>query len=64
MSNTRIIYIPHPNVTPEREAAVLAAVYSFVLRAHENKKKAVPADGPDDAKGSNEHDRATESISR
>jgi len=54
-----IIYIPHQTATPEREAAALADVYSLVLRAHEARKKAVRADGPDDAKEI-KHVRATE----
>ena len=48
-----VTYRPRPDATPENEAGALAAVYSFVLRCHEEKEKAVPADGPDDAKGSN-----------
>jgi hypothetical protein len=49
-SEIRITYTPHQDATPESEAAALAAVYSLVLRAYEDRKKAVPADGPDDAK--------------
>jgi hypothetical protein len=57
----RITYTPHPDATPEGEAAALAAVYSLVLRAYEDRKKAVPADGPDDAKEIKDA-RATEAI--
>jgi hypothetical protein len=42
MSNTRVIYSPREDVTPEGELAMLAAVYAFVLRAHQ-KKAAAPA---------------------
>ena len=62
MSSARIVYTPHPDATPEGELSALATVYSFVLRCYEEKKKAVCGDGPDDAKGSNEHDRTTERI--
>ena len=62
-NSSRIIYTPHPDATPEGELNALATVYSFVLQRHEEKKKAVCGDGPSDAKGVNEHDRATQSIS-
>ena len=64
MGSARIVYTPHPDATPEGELSALATVYSFVLRCQEEKKKAVPADDPDDAKGSHEHGRTTERISR
>jgi hypothetical protein len=43
MSNTRVIYSPREDVTPEGELATLAAVYAFVLRAHHQKKATAPA---------------------
>jgi hypothetical protein len=43
MSNTRVIYSPRPDATPEGELAALAAVYAFVIQAHEQKKAAAPA---------------------
>jgi hypothetical protein len=43
MSNTRVIYSPREDVTPEGELATLAAVYAFALRAHHQKKAAAPA---------------------
>jgi hypothetical protein len=46
----KVSYTPRQDATQESEAAALAAVYSLVLRAYEDRKKAVPADGPDDAK--------------
>jgi hypothetical protein len=57
----RITYTPHQDATPESEAAALAAVYSLVLRNYQARKKAAPADGPDDAKEIKDA-RATESI--
>ncbi len=61
MGKPRIAYTPRQNATPESEAAALAAVYSLVLRAYEDRKKAVPTDGPDDAKEIKDA-RATEPI--
>lgn len=36
----RISYAPHPNATPEREAAALAAVYRFLLDIASRRVKA------------------------
>jgi hypothetical protein len=41
--NPRITYFPRPDATPEGELAALAAVYAFVIGAHEQKKAAAPA---------------------
>ena len=49
MSETRIIYTPRADATPESEAAVLAAVYRFLLDRHPKKEAARPGD-PHDAK--------------
>jgi hypothetical protein len=38
-----VTYAPCPDATPEGELAALAAVYAFVIRAHEQKKAAAPA---------------------
>jgi hypothetical protein len=57
----RITYRPREDATPEAEKAALATVYRLVLDQHaretvatpsssDEKRKAVPADGPDDAK--------------
>jgi hypothetical protein len=43
MSNTRVIYSPREDITPEGELTTLAAVYAFVIQAHERKKAAAPA---------------------
>ncbi len=61
MGKPRITYAPRQDATQESEAAALAAVYSLVLRDYEDRKKAVPADGPDDAKEIKDA-RATEPI--
>jgi hypothetical protein len=39
----RVTYTPRPGTTPESELATLAAVYAFVIGAHEQKKAAAPA---------------------
>ena len=62
MGKPRVTYIPQQDATREREAAALAAVYSLVIRAYEDRKKAVPADGPDDAKETTKDARATNRI--
>ncbi len=38
MSESHIVYSAHPDVTPETEAAALAAVYGFLLDTHSAKK--------------------------
>ena len=38
-----VTYTPWPEATPEGELAALAAVYAFVIGAHEQKKAAAPA---------------------
>jgi hypothetical protein len=45
----RIEYVPRDDATPEGELAALAAVFAFVIQAHEQKKAAAPYD--EDAKG-------------
>jgi hypothetical protein len=41
MSNDlRISYCPLPDATPESELEALAAVYSFLIQSHENRKAA------------------------
>lgn len=39
-SDSRVIYAPRPDATPEGELAALAAVYALVLQAHERNKAA------------------------
>ncbi len=43
----RIAYSPRPDATPDSEVQVLAAVYAFVLRRHEQ-KEAAGADGEEE----------------
>jgi hypothetical protein len=38
VSESPIVYSAHPDVTPETEAAALAAVYKFLLDTHGGKK--------------------------
>jgi hypothetical protein len=38
MSESRIVYTPRPDATPEGEVASLAAVYRFLLDGHARKK--------------------------
>jgi hypothetical protein len=40
MTSPSICYRPLPNATPESEAEVLAAVYSFLIERYENRKAA------------------------
>lgn len=69
MSSPRIIYAPRPDTTPDSEIAVLANVYSFVLRcgearrAEETKNAAEGAyPGGGAMKGSQHEVRASKSI--
>jgi hypothetical protein len=39
----RVTYTPRPDATPEGELTALAAVYAFVIQAHEQKKVAATA---------------------
>jgi hypothetical protein len=41
--NPRITYFPRPDATPESELVALAAVYAFVVQAHERNIVAAPA---------------------
>ena len=43
MSNTRVIYSPREDITAEGELTTLAAVYAFVILAHERNIVAAPA---------------------
>jgi hypothetical protein len=43
MDDPRLEYLPREDATPEGELAALAAVYAFVIQAHEQKKAAAPA---------------------
>jgi hypothetical protein len=42
--DSRVTYYPRPDATPEGELAALAAVYAFVIQAHQQKKAAVSYD--------------------
>jgi hypothetical protein len=57
----RLRYVRQRGVTPKSEARVLADVYRFVLRIHEEKEKGSHSGTPDDAKEIKD-DRATISI--
>jgi len=41
----RIVYTPRSDANAKTEAAVLATVYSFVLQAHQDEKKAAGTSG-------------------
>jgi hypothetical protein len=58
VTRDRINYAARLTSISASEAAILASVYSLALRAHEDRKMAVPADGRDDAKEI-KNDRAT-----
>jgi hypothetical protein len=43
MSNPRITYLPHPDATRESELSVLASVYAYLIKTHDSKEVAEPA---------------------
>jgi hypothetical protein len=43
MSDPRVFYSPREDATLVGELAALAAVYAFVIQAHEQEKAAAPA---------------------
>jgi hypothetical protein len=45
VSDARIVYTPHPQATPESEAAALAAVYRLVIDSLNLKTKATDDGG-------------------
>ena len=49
MSSLRVIFTPQRDITPEAELDALARVYAFLLRKHQERKKAAPASRPDGA---------------
>ena len=53
MSNPRITYTPHPEITSERELGALAKIYSRAIRRYEEMQKGAPESAPDDARRSN-----------
>ncbi len=66
MSETRIVYSPRSDTTPDSEIAVLANVYKLVLDCCHAKKNAVgvtSTNGDDAKKGSLKHEvRANTSL--
>ncbi len=62
MGDIRLTYTPRSDVAMEAEVEVLAAVYRFVLKCREEKKKVAVQSDQDDAKGEKVHVRATRSI--
>jgi hypothetical protein len=44
MSDTpSVVYVPHPSATPESELDVLANVYAYLIKTHDSKNVAEPA---------------------
>jgi len=43
MDRPRIYYTARPDVTPESELRVLANVYAYLIKTHDSKKAAEPA---------------------
>ena len=39
LDETRLVYVPREDATPEGELAALTAAYSFVIRCHEAKRE-------------------------
>jgi hypothetical protein len=58
MSNPAIRYRPRLDATPEAELEVLAAVYSFVIQRHENRKAAFRGGCVDNKGGESEQSKA------
>jgi hypothetical protein len=58
MSNPAIRYRPRLDATPEAELEVLAAVYSFVIQRHENRKAAFSGGCVDTKGGESEQSMA------
>ncbi len=44
VNKPRLDYVPREDATPEGELAALAAVFAFVIQAHERKKAAASPD--------------------
>jgi hypothetical protein len=63
MSESRIVYTPRSDATPESEASALASAYRYLLNRHIKKEAAHPGD-PDDAMKGSKHDRAKDIISK
>ena len=40
MPESAVAYVPRPDATPEAEASVLAAIYSFVIKSSRAKENA------------------------
>ena len=51
MSGTRITYNARPDATPESEREILASVYAFVLRTHQEKQKSSSTNPTEDVEG-------------
>jgi hypothetical protein len=43
MNSPHIVYVPRPDATPESELSVLANVYAYLIKTHDSKKVAEPA---------------------
>ena len=43
VSEPSIVYTPRPDATPESELSVLANVYAYLIKTHDSKKAAEPA---------------------
>jgi hypothetical protein len=58
VDNASIIYNRRLDVAPREELEMLAAVYSFALRTHQDKQRVDPAAAPDVKVRSDENSRA------
>jgi hypothetical protein len=52
VKEVRITYNARPDATPESDREVLANIYAFVLRTHQERQKTSPSGRPEDAEGS------------
>ncbi len=57
-SDLRISYRPHLDATPEGELEVLAAVYSFLIQRHVNRRAAASGGCADSRGGENNQSKA------
>ena len=43
INRREITYTPHPDASPESELDVLANIYAYLIRTHDSKRAAEPA---------------------
>ncbi len=56
ISPNRIVYTPHPDTSPELEAAALAAAYRYILACSEANKAAEAVEASEKGEEGGDHD--------